>query len=147
MNKIVKAFLLAIFFISFNTVTHASDFKWMEKLNVQASADSSGFKVKLGSRFNIDDAQVNNVLNQVNNHAHTYMVFRLGEMTQRPVKDVVSVYHEHKQKGWGFMAKNLGIKPGSRQFYALKGGHDLDKAHAQKKDKGKNKAKGKSKGK
>jgi len=27
--------------------------------------------------------------------------------------------------GWGALAKELGIKPGSEEFHVLKGGHDL----------------------
>jgi len=35
---------------------------------------------------------------------------------------VLSVYHYHAGKGWGAIARELGIKPGSSQFHALKPG-------------------------
>ena len=53
------------------------------------------------------------------------MVMRLGELTGQPAKEVLSVYRNNRKKGWGVMAKKLGIKPGSREFHALKRGHDL----------------------
>jgi hypothetical protein len=53
-------------------------------------------------------------------------------------------YQVHKGKGWGVIAKNLGIKPGSKEFHALKkgdlGGDDVDVG----KGKGKRKGKGKN---
>jgi len=56
-------------------------------------------------------------------------------------------YRSGKAKGWGALAKSLGIKPGSKEFHALKNGHDLhdDKDRGEEKDKGKGKDKDKGK--
>ena len=50
------------------------------------------------------------------------MVFQLGQMSRRPPETVLQTYQAHKGKGWGVIAKELGIKPGSREFHALKNG-------------------------
>ena len=50
-------------------------------------------------------------------------------------------------KGWGNLAKTLGIKPGSREFHALKRGHDLYDENPTCEDKAKAKTKGNGKGK
>jgi len=128
----------------------AADFDWMKSFNVQASADPSGFRAKLCSRFQIGDAQVTAVMRDIKDPASVYMAFRLGEMSHRPVEDVVNVYKKNKRKGWGVMARSLGIKPGSAEFHALKRGHDLDgmdRGKGKGKDKSKGKGKGKGKGK
>jgi hypothetical protein len=57
---------------------------------------------------------------------------------------VIEQYRSSKGKGWGVLAKSLGIKPGSKEFHALKNGHDLkDRGESKEKGKSKEKAKGK----
>jgi hypothetical protein len=53
-------------------------------------------------------------------------LLRLGEISERPIDLVIEKYRRNNGKGWGEVAKSLGIKPGSRQFHALKQGHDLN---------------------
>ena len=53
------------------------------------------------------------------------MAFKLSEMSGKPVPDVVDAYDKNKSKGWGALAKELGIKPGSKEFHALKNKEDL----------------------
>ena len=133
--------ILALFFSA--TVVAAGDFDWARDLNVRAEADHSGFRAQLSTRFKIGDAQVKVVLGNVDRPADAYMVFRLGEMSSRSTDYVLSKYRVEKSKGWGALAKSLGIKPGSREFHALKQGSDL---YAQDHNRYKHK-KGKSKGK
>jgi hypothetical protein len=64
-------------------------------------------------------------------------------MSNRPIDYVIEKYKAEKGKGWGVLAKSLGIKPGSKDFHALKQGQDL----YVDKDRGKGKVKGKGKGK
>ena len=48
------------------------------------------------------------------------MAFKLSEMSQRPVSDVLEIYGKGNSKGWGALAKSLGIKPDSKEFHQLK---------------------------
>ncbi len=76
--------------------------------------------------------------------ADVFMVFQVGQMAHRPPEVVLQTYQAHKGKGWGVVAKELGIKPGSREFHALKNG-DLvygDAANSSGKGQGKGKGKG-----
>jgi hypothetical protein len=82
------------------------------------------------------------------------MVLRLGELSRHSTSDVLEQYRANKDRGWGALAKSLGIKPGSREFHALKAGHDLNVAggnqyggskHPGNKGKGANRNKGKAK--
>jgi len=65
------------------------------------------------------------VIGNVAEPSDAYMIFRLGELSHRPVKEVMKVYRSNRHRGWGVMAKKLGIKPGSRECHALKRGEDL----------------------
>lgn len=123
----------------------AADFDWFPDLNIQAQADASGFRARLAARFQIGDARITAVLGSVEKPADAYMVLRLGEMAQRPPEEVVETYKAGKGKGWGALAKSLGIKPGSKEFHALKRGHDLDAGPGGKDKKSKKEKKGKGK--
>lgn len=140
----------------------AAQFDWLDNLNVQAIADRDGFRLRLANRFQIDNATVDVVLNQVDRMSDAYMVLRMGEMSHRPIPEVMQTYERRSSSGWGALARSLGIKPGSSEFHALKRGHDLDYGPQGKKgkkdkkskhkhhhddgySKGKNKSKGKGK--
>ena len=60
------------------------------------------------------------VLDTVKKAADAYIVFRLGEITKRPV--VLRPWKIQDQQGQrlGVIAQSLGIKPGSKEFHALK---------------------------
>ena len=119
----------------------ANDFGWVNDFNIQAQADPSGFRARLATRFQIGDAQIGVVLGNVSSPADAYIVFRLGEMSGLPPDRVMGEYKSGKGKGWGVIAKNLGIKPGSQEFHALKRGQDLYNGYGQGQGKGKGKGK------
>ncbi|OPY81245.1 MAG: hypothetical protein A4E65_01191 [Syntrophorhabdus sp. PtaU1.Bin153] len=121
----------------------AADFDWTRDFNIRAEADASGFRARLATRFNIGDAQVDFVLGNVDRPADAYIVLRLGEMSARPTDYVIEQYKAGKGKGWGVIAKSLGIKPGSKEFHTLKRGSDL--YNDRNVGKGKGKGKGKEK--
>lgn len=116
---------------------------FMGSLNVQANADLSGFKVRLSAQFGVPAPQVETIFARVQTPADAYMVLKVGEVARQPQEVVLREYQANQGKGWGVIAKNLGIKPGSREFHELKRGLDggADKGHA--KGKGKRKANGK----
>lgn len=122
----VTRFLIAML-ISFSMMTPAlaGEFEWLDNLNIRAEADSSGFSMELATRFKIGSTDVKAVIGNVDRPSDAYMVLRLGELSHKPIQQVLHVYSANKNRGWGVMAKQLGIKPGSREFHALKRGHDL----------------------
>ena len=126
-------------------VASAADFDWMRDMNIRAEADPSGFRAQISTRFSIGDAEVRAIISNVERPSDAYMVFRLGQMANRPPEYVLSRYKSGRGKGWGVLAKSLGIKPGSREFHALKRGHDLYDYDGKNKGKGKGKGKWKNK--
>ncbi|MEN6375838.1 MAG: hypothetical protein ABFD75_13815 [Smithella sp.] len=146
-RKILLMISVVFLFFSSAAIVSAGDFDWMRDFNIQAQADSEGFRARLATRFQIGDARISAVIGNVPSPGDAYMVFRLGEMSHHPPEEVLGVYKSHKGKGWGVIAKELGIKPGSKEFHALKRGHDLggDFGSGKKADKGKNKKEKKDK--
>jgi hypothetical protein len=96
---------------------------FLSGLNVQAQADLPGFQLKISTQFAVPLPQVQTVVQQVAQPADAFMVFQLGEMAQKPPETVVKSYTANKTKGWGVIAQQLGIKPGSAEFHALKAGN------------------------
>jgi hypothetical protein len=147
MKLLIILVLVVMLQMGVATAAVARDFDWFDNLSVQAEADPSGFRARLAARFKIGDVQVKAVLSNVNKPADAYMVLRLGEMSRRPTEYVIAEYRSNKGKGWGALAKSLGIKPGSREFHALKRGHDLYDGSGKDKGRGQSRGKSKSKGK
>jgi hypothetical protein len=142
-QKILLIVSVVFLLVSSAAVVAAGDFDWINDLNIRAEADPSGFRAQLAARFNIGGTQINAVIGNVEKPADAYVVLRLGEMSSKPADYVIRKYKAGKGKGWGALAQSLGIKPGSKEFHALKRGSDLYDG----KDKGKgNKGKGKGKG-
>jgi hypothetical protein len=138
-------FIISVVFLLFSSaaVVAASDFDWINDFNIRAEADPSGFRARLATRFNMGNTQITAVLSNVERPADAYMLLRLGELSAKPTDYVIEKYKSGKSKGWGALAQSLGIKPGSKEFHALKRGSDLYYDN----DKGKGKSKSKGKGK
>lgn len=118
---------------------------FLNDLNVQARADMNGFSAKVSAQFGVPVPRVQAVIKMVDRPSDAFMCFQLGEMSRKPYDTVVNVYKSDKGKGWGVIAKNLGIKPGSREFHALKRG-DFALTGTPGGDAGPGKGKGKGKG-
>jgi len=125
---------------------------FMRHVDAQARSDMSRFHATVAAQFGVPEVQVRAVLGRVHDPGEAFMVFQVSQMSHQPLDRVLPVYESHKGKGWGAMAKELGIEPGSAEFHALKngdlhygprdaGGHGKgkDKDHGKGKDKGKDK--------
>jgi len=121
---------------------------FLRNVNVQARADLNGFSARVSAQFGVPEAEVRVVLGKVREPADAFMVFQLGRMANRPPEAVMRVYESGKERGWGALAKDLGIKPGSAEFHALKRGDlrfDGDRGSQSHSGKGKGKGRGKGK--
>ena len=144
LQKIFFMILAVLLVLSSPATVTASDFDWMTKFNVRAEADLLDFRARLAARFNIAGVQVEAVLSNCGSPADAYVVCALGHMAGKPPEYVAERYRYGKDKGWGALAKSLGIKPGSKEFHALKNGNDFYDDNGTDKGKGKGKGKGKN---
>lgn len=107
------------------SVGGADDFLggWVEQLNVEAKADLGLFKAELSLEFGLPTVKVDQLIVEAKMEpADVYVALELARISEKPVDEVVEVYNVNKTKGWGALAKELGIKPGSAEFKALKDG-------------------------
>lgn len=108
-------------------------------IDADAKLDFGAFKVGISGSYDITEKKLDYLSVEIGMSAgDIYMSAELAKITKKSLDEVVTVYTTNKKKGWGVIAKELGIKPGSPEFHALKG-----KAN----DKGNKKSKGKGKGK
>jgi hypothetical protein len=143
MRPIILAALVLVF-VGMPGIASADLDGFLSNLNVQARADLPGFSMKVSAQFGVPVPKVEAVLATVATPADAFMVFQLGQMAHQPSETVVETYQTHKGKGWGVIAKQLGIKPGSKEFHALKNGNLVfNGIPAEGGGKGKSKAKGK----
>jgi hypothetical protein len=141
-QRITLSLFVVLAIVLSASVVAAGAFDWTKDLNIRAEANRDGFRAQLSTRFKIGGAEIKVILGNVDSPADAYMVLRLGEMSGKPLDYVLEQYRNQKGKGWGVLAKSLGIKPGSPEFKALKAGHDLGGKAGKGKGK-KNKGKGK----
>ncbi len=141
MNKLILGVALALFMVQPVAGFCGGDLDvFISNLNVQARADLPGFKAKLSATFGLAGPQVEAVISSVQTPADAYMVLKVGQVARQPHEVVLKEYRANKGRGWGVIAKNLGIKPGSREFHELKKGFDGGDSE---KERGKGKGKGK----
>ncbi len=121
---------------------------FLSSVNVQARVDLPGFSVKVSNQFGVPLPQVQAVVQAVREPADAFMVFQLGQFARVPHDRVLEVYQPSRKKGWGAIAKELGIKPGSAEFHALKRGdlHFTGAPGASDDSPGRGKGKGRGKG-
>lgn len=145
MKRIVFA-ILALCLFNFPAFAGGGLDDFLTSLNIQARADMDGYSIKVGAQFGVPVTQVRAIIDTVREPADAFMCLQLGQWTQKPSEQVVSVYKANQGKGWGVIAKSMGIKPGSAEFHALKRG-DLtfsgQPAAARDERPGKGKGKGK----
>jgi hypothetical protein len=95
---------------------------FLADVDIRARADLGSFKADLGLTFGISQGRVNGMFEVISRPSDVYMVLRVGEVANLPLDRVIAEYKLHHRQGWGVMAKNLGIKPGSAAFHSLKAG-------------------------
>lgn len=107
--------------------------KTLTDINNEAIKDLNIFKDHVKNVLQLPIKKTEELL-QVLSPGDIFMAAQTAVVTSKPVDDVVKAYEKNKDKGWGAIAKDLGIKPGSKEFHALKG--------KVKENKGKGKGKG-----
>lgn len=121
---------------------------FLASVNIQARADLPGFSAKISAQFGVPATKVQTVIQSVHEPADAFMIFQLGQMAGKQPDSVMNIYEPNRKKGWGVIAKQLGIKPGSADFHALKSGnlHFTGQPGGSDSSPGKSKGKGHGKG-
>lgn len=93
----------------------------LEQLNIAAIADPDAFVRRLSSMHNFPELELRQARDVYGlGGADLFMATGLARKTHRPVHSVAEEFKQNRGKGWGVIAKDLGIKPGSSEFHQLK---------------------------
>jgi len=158
---------LCLFLISTVISAHADLNIFLGDLNHRSYAAPNDYNSQLSTQFGVPQSLVSSLIRSVAAPSDAFMVLQLSQMLGLPHDRVLQTYNSNRGKGWGAIAKELGIKPGSAEFHALKQGdfsltgtpgnskvhgkkkeqgYDLGQSQDRGQDKGQGKDKGKGKG-
>lgn len=136
MRKIMFTFLGLIFSLSVLGQTYNTGDKTLDSnlksITLEANKDLTTFKANVVTTYGTTLANVNSLFTAGMTAGDVVMSFEIMKLTKKPVADVIAVYKKSKSKGWGEMAKEMGIKPGSAEFHALKDSAGKNKAKVTK---------------
>jgi len=110
------------------------------QINERANADPDGFFRQLSLKHNIPEEEIRQAKEQRGlSYGDTFMATVLSWISKRSIGVVAEEYQHNQGNGWGVMAMNMGIKPGSPEFKRMKAnargsiGHMKTMAKAKKK--------------
>jgi len=108
----------------------------LSNLNVEAGVHVDAFVSELSISYTIPKVQIEElVYNMRMPFGDVFVSVWLASSIKEPLSVVVKEYEVNKDKGWGVMAKNLGIKPGSDAFHSLKKDSSVELDLTQKRNK------------
>ncbi|MDQ3046281.1 MAG: hypothetical protein M3R27_01950 [Bacteroidota bacterium] len=127
MKKLLFTFIIAMAIttvnsqiLSFSASTGDSEVDVvLRDVDVQAHADISFFKSDVSATFNIPRPRIESAL-LILSPGDLFYAAQLSISIGKPFETVVESYKKNKGKGWGVIAKEMGIKPGSAEFHAMK---------------------------
>lgn len=147
MKSLLTIFILSLTFqlsaqINFNSGSTELDAD-LNSINVSAKADLSLFKKDLSAEFSVSLKDIDYMFSLNLEPGDVYMSLELGKISNTKPAEVAETYKKNKGKGWGAMAKELGIKPGSPEFHQLKNDSKSKKSKGNSSSKGNGKGNGK----
>jgi hypothetical protein len=93
--------------------------QYLQDVNAYGKVQYDFFKRNLSMKFGISIRDVDRyVYDEKIPPADVYYACALSSVTHKGIDDIIVLYKD--KKGWGAVAKELGIKPGSREFHKLK---------------------------
>jgi hypothetical protein len=90
-------------------------------INTDAKSDLPAFKADLSATFGVSIKNVDYMLSINMEPAEIYFALEISVAVNKPIETVIDTYEANRDKGWGYIAQELGIKPGSPEFHELKG--------------------------
>jgi len=107
--------------ISFNTGSVQLDSD-LNIINISASADFESFKGDMGVTYNVSEKKIEYMRVSLNMApGEIYFALEISVLSKTPIDKVITIYKKNKSKGWGYIAKEAGIKPGSSEFQSPAG--------------------------
>jgi len=93
----------------------------LNDLNIEARANLDGYLNDLATQHHVPVRELKRMMIEIKMEpADLYLAIRVSELGKVPLHTVEREYRQNRNRGWGVMARNLGIKPGSSEFHELK---------------------------
>ncbi len=90
-------------------------------INLEASLSLPEFKAEMSIEFNAATTLIDTLFNvEKIAPADVYCILEISSVISKPAATVIEMYKKNKANGWKFILSQLGIKPGSKEFKALK---------------------------
>jgi hypothetical protein len=95
--------------------------KTLLTLDTEASISYGAFKANISRKYNVSASKLEYLTVDIGMTAgDIYLTMEIARITNKSVNQVVEAYQDNKENGWGFIAVELGIQPGSNEFEELK---------------------------
>ena len=91
----------------------------LKDINKSAISNIAFFENDVISKFSIAKASIDKVI-KILPPGDIFMLAQIAFLTGKPFDLVIKTYNVHKDKGWGAIAKEMGIRPGSPEFHNMK---------------------------
>lgn len=122
MKKSIVLLSLLAGLLGMSSLARADLIAFMDSVNKQALSDIKNFNNKLSQQFGVPVPNVDAIVKNVPNPADAFMVLQISQMANVAPEVVLQRYQRSRGQGWGRLAQDMGIRPGSREFFALKNG-------------------------
>lgn len=128
MKKIAILSLLTLLFAAFLPLAASADElgDLAVRINTRFGVDLGPFRAKVNAEFGTGEPKIEAVIRAAGSAGDAYIAFQVGKACNRDPEEVARIYSRDKGKGWGVIAKEMGIKPGSAEFHALKKGRLME---------------------
>ena len=114
--------VVVLFIVLSAGVVHASVDNYVSDLNIYASKKFGDFRAEISARYGISSTHFEKLLRKVDSPGDLAVSLWVGYKAQKSIDEVIRQYRIRRGQGWGVIAKESGIKPGSKDFKALKSG-------------------------
>ena len=89
-------------------------------LNQAATEDPTALLAKLSVEFSVDLVVLQDLYTQGYTPGQIWLALEISKASATTLQDAILVAGTTEGHGWGVLAQNLGIAPGSADFHALK---------------------------
>jgi len=94
---------------------------YLRNLSVAASVDFGSFRTRISTLYNLSSGRMERLYAEVGRSpADLFMLLEVSRLTRRTPEQMFPIYWRYQRQGWGVIARQAGIKPGSAAFHALK---------------------------
>lgn len=93
----------------------------LQTLDLDASISFGAFRTNISQRYHVSESNIQYLTVEMGMTAgDIYLTMEMVKITQKSLNDVLKAYQDNRRNGWGAIALQLGVLPGSDKFSALK---------------------------